>query len=55
MTCVVQCVYLAADVWACCGCVLSVRYLHNNGRVSGGVTNFDYPNEQNIQEVENLY
>ena len=30
--------------------------LHNNGRVSGGgVTNFDYPDEQNIQEVENLY
>ena len=31
-------------------------HLHNNGRVSGGgVTNFDYPDEQNIQEVQNIY
>ena len=40
-----------------CVCVSIICYnLHNNGRVSGGgVTNFDYPDEQNIQEVENLY
>ena len=45
---------LERDSWH--GGKIGFTDLHNNGRVSGGgVTNFDYPDEQNIQEVENLY